>query len=399
MRVLTGRKKPRHFVQELRGVIYELVNKQLKVFLDITRERPNFIHQPGHGTGFGSFAFHPEFYKNGLFYTTHSEPAHTAPADFAFADSLTVTMQWVLTEWKMANPAAATFSGTGREMMRINVLTQIHGVQEINFNPLAVPGSADYGLLYLSVGDGGAAEQGAYFLCNSNTTIWGSILRINPRGRNSKNKKYGIPAINPYASDNNPKALGEIYARGFRNPNRFTWAPDGKMLIADIGLKNAEELNIGKAGADYGWPAREGTFLVNYRGEMEIVYALPKDDAKFNYTYPVAQYDHDEGDAFSGGFLYTSNAIPLLKGKYIFGDIVNGRVFFVNYNQLKPGRQTPIQEMDLQLGGKAITLLGTTAHKKADLRFGLGPGQKLYFFTKTDGRIYQVTGCSPKPGT
>jgi hypothetical protein len=171
------------------------------------------------------------------------------------------------------------------------------------------------------------------------------------------------------------------------------------MLIADIGLKNAEELNIGKAGADYGWPAREGTFLVNYRGEMEIVYALPKDDAKFNYTYPVAQYDHDEGDAFSGGFLYTSNAIPLLKGKYIFGDIVNGRVFFVNYNQLKPGRQTPIQEMDLQLGGKAITLLGTTAHKKADLRFGLGPGQKLYFFTKTDGRIYQVTGCSPKPGT
>jgi glucose/arabinose dehydrogenase len=394
MRVLTSGKKDRHFIQELRGYIYEIENKQLRVFMDIRRERPGFISEPGLATGFGSFAFHPEFYKNGLLYTTHTEAANTAPADFAYADTLRVTLQWVLTEWKMKDPGARTFAGTGREMMRVNMMTQMHGVQEITFNPLARPGSPDYGLLYIGIGDGGAAERGAYFICDSNKTVWSSVLRIDPQGRNSKNGQYGIPAINPYARDNDPNTLGEVFARGFRNPNRITWAPDGQMLISDIGLTKVEELNIGTPGADYGWPAREGTFLLHFKGKMDRVYALPEDDQKFNFTYPVAQFDHDEGNAFSGGFVYQGPDMPLLKGKYVFGDIVSGRVFFVKTDQLKIGQQSPIQELKLSLGGKVITLRQTTANKKTDLRFGLGPKQELYLFTKTDGRIYQVVNCS-----
>jgi len=329
-------------------------------------------------------------------YTTHTEKAHAAPADFTFPDTLRNSLQWVLTEWKMKDPSAATFAGTGREMMRIDMMTPIHGVQEITFSPLAKPGDPDYGLLYIGIGDGGAAENGGYFICNSNKTIWSSVLRLDPKGRNSKNGKYGIPASNPFAQDNDPTTLGEVYVRGFRNPNRITWAPDGKMLISDIGLTNIEELNIGKAGADYGWPAREGTFLLNYKGKMDRVYALPKDDSKYQYTYPVAQFDHDEGNAISGGFVYNGTAIPTLKGKYIFGDVVSGRVFFVENSQLKLGQQTPIQELDLQVAGKEITLQQTSGNKKTDLRFGLGPKQEIYIFTKTDGRIYKVIGCSPK---
>ncbi|MDB5262578.1 MAG: cytochrome, partial [Adhaeribacter sp.] len=123
MRVLSNGKKERHFIQELRGLIYEMENNKLRVFMDITKERPGFIPQPGLATGFGSFAFHPEFYKNGLFYTTHTEKANAAPADFAFADTLKVTLQWVLTEWKMKEPNSATFAGTGREMWRVNMMT------------------------------------------------------------------------------------------------------------------------------------------------------------------------------------------------------------------------------------------------------------------------------------
>lgn len=394
MRVLSGGKKDRHFIQELRGIIYEMEGQKLRVYMDIAKERPGFIPQPGLATGFGSFAFHPEFYKNGLLYTTHTEKANAAPADFAFADTLKVGLQWVLTEWKVQDPNAATFAGTGREMWRMNMMTPIHGVQEITFNPLAKPGTPDYGLLFIGVGDGGSAEAGAYFVCNSNKTIWSSVLRIDPKGRNSKNGKYGIPATNPFAQDNNPTTLGEVYVRGFRNPNRITWGPDGKMLITDIGLNNIEELNIGVAGADYGWPAREGTFLLNYKGKMDRVYALPEDDKKYNFTYPVAQFDHDEGNAISGGFVYTGNSAPMLKGKYIFGDIVNGRVFFVEYNQLKLGQQAPIQELDLEVAGKEINLRETSASKKTDLRFGLGPKNELYIYTKADGRIYKVVGLS-----
>ncbi|WP_423149618.1 PQQ-dependent sugar dehydrogenase [Rubrolithibacter danxiaensis] len=392
MTVLPG-KKDRVFIQELRGVIYEMDNKELKIFMDIRKERPGFIDAPGLATGFGSFAFHPDFYKNGLFYTSHTEKANVAPADFAFADSIPVTLQWVLTEWKITDPNVATFAGTGREIMRVNMVNFIHGMQEITFNPLAKPGSPDYGLLYIGIGDGGAAEAKYPFICNSPRTIWSSVLRIDPLGRNSKNKQYGIPASNPFAKDNNPNTLAEIFCRGFRNPNRISWAADGKMIISDIGLTNIEELNIGKAGADYGWPAREGTFLLNYKGQMDRVYPLPENDKKFNYTYPVAQFDHDEGNAISGGFVYNSSRVPVLKDKYIFGDIVSGRVFFVENSQLIPGKQTPVKEVKIELDGQKTTFRESTGNKKTDLRFGLGLKNDLYIFTKSDGRIYLVKNC------
>lgn len=393
-RVTPDRVHPdRVFLQELRGLLYEVVGRELRVAMDIRPLRPQFIHAPGLGTGFGSFAFHPEFSRNGLLYTTHTEPAGTAPADFAYADSIRVALQWVLTEWNIDNPAGATFAGPGRELLRINVVTPIHGVQEIAFNPLARPGTPDYGLLYVGIGDGGATEHGYAHLCADKRHAWGSVLRLDPQGRNSRNGRYGIPAGNPFATDS--AAVGELFCRGFRNPNRLSWTPDGKLLVTDIGQANAEELNVALAGADYGWPAREGTFGINPRANMKHVYALPPDDATSRYVYPAAQYDHDEGTAISGGFVYTGRAVPALHGKYVFGDVVNGRVFFVETHALQPGGLAPIQELDLTVASRPTTLQQETRAKKTDFRIGVGPGGELFFFTKTDGKLYRVTGCDP----
>jgi mono/diheme cytochrome c family protein len=391
MRVLPG-KKERTFIEDLRGKLYELNGKQLIEAMDISKQRPAFISSPGLAAGFGSYAFHPNFYKNGLLYTTHTEKARSATADFFYSDSIPVAVQWVLTEWKINNPKSGVFAGESRELWRIDMPTQIHGVQEITFNPLSKPKDLDYGLLYVGIGDGGSAENGFAFLCNSNTQIWSSVLRIDPRGNNSKNGRYGIPSINPFSNDNDEKTLGEIFARGFRNPNRMSWTADGKMLISDIGLNNVEELNIGKAGSDYGWPAREGTFLLNYKGKMNKVYALPADESKYNFVYPVAQFDHDEGNAISFGYAYEGN-IGSLKNKYIFGDIVSGRVFYVNTEELELGKQAQILEFDLSFNGVPSTFKITTANAKTDLRFGLGADKQYYLFTKTDGKIWKVIGC------
>src|SRR5688500_5407360 len=162
------------------------------------RCKPKFIHQPGLATGFGSFAFHPDFANNGLFYTTHTEPPRSGIADFFYDDSIKVTLQWVLTEWKTTMPAADTFSGTGRELFRINMLTQLHGVQDIEFNPYAKPGEDDYGQLYIGVGDGGSVENGHAELVHRRERIWGTVLRINPGGKNGRQNRYGIPASNPF---------------------------------------------------------------------------------------------------------------------------------------------------------------------------------------------------------
>ncbi|MFN8344589.1 MAG: PQQ-dependent sugar dehydrogenase [Spirosomataceae bacterium] len=387
-------KKDRLFMVDLRGKLYEMEGKELRVFMDIAKEIPAFIPAPGLGTGLGSFAFHPDFYKNGLFYTTHTEKGKAAVPDFGYADSIKVTLQWVLREWKVADPNAASFSGTGRELFRVNMVSPIHGVQEVTFNPLAKPGSPDYGLLYIGVGDGGATENGYYFLCNDKTHVWSSVLRIDPQGTNSRNGRYGIPPDNPFVKETG--AVGEVYCRGFRNPNRIVWAPDGKMLITDIGQSQIEEINLGKAGADYGWPEREGTFVINPRGKMSVVYNLPSTDASFGYTYPAAQYDHDEGNAISGGFVYSSAAIPSLQGKYIFGDIANGRIFYAESSQLAWGQQAVIQELELQLNGQTTTLQQLTRQTKPDARMGEGLNGELYLFTKADGKIYKVSGCLGK---
>lgn len=392
MQVMPGGSN-RLFLEDLRGTLYELVGSSLRPYMSMPNERPNFIHAPGLATGFGSYAFHPDFMTNGLFYTTHTEKAGTAPADFAYADSIRVTLQWVLTEWKLGDPAAQTFSGTGRELMRVNVVSAIHGVQEITFNPLARPGSPDYGLLYIGIGDGGATENGYYFICKDRNRPWGKVLRIDPKGTNSRNGRYGIPAQNPYARANPSEALGEVFCQGFRNPNRISWTPDGKMLISDIGQAQMEELNIGVAGADYGWPEREGTFVMNYRGRMDKVYNLPKDDVTARYTYPVAQYDHGEGNAISAGFVYTG-PIPTLAGKYLFGDVVSGRVYSVDSRQLQLGKQAIIQELGIRVAGKAATFQQLSNSKKTDLRFGTGLNGDFYLYTKADGRIYKIKGCS-----
>ena len=89
----------------------------------------------------------------------------------------------------------------------------------------------------------------------------------------------------------------------------------------------------GAKGANYGWPIREGTFVTD-RFDDATLYALPANDAARNFTYPVAQYDHDEGNlarksAITGGFVYRGSAIPALQGHYVLGDIVTGRVFHV----------------------------------------------------------------------
>ena len=194
----------RLFIHDLRGKLYEIhEDHQLSAYIDLAQELPHFIDNPGKGTGFGSWAFHPDFEQNGLFYTTHFEPAGTAKADFPVPDSIKISMQGVLLEWRASNPDAALFSGTNRELIRVDMLGGGHTFQEVTFNPLATPGSTEFGKLYVGLGDASTALRGYPFLCGNKENIWGSVIRIDPAGSNSDNGSYGIPADNPFVNDPN----------------------------------------------------------------------------------------------------------------------------------------------------------------------------------------------------
>src|SRR5690606_24093676 len=181
------------------------------------------------------------------------------------------------------------FEVTEREMFRVNMVTGIHGMQEIAFRPHVKPGDSDFGKLFIGIGDGGSAENGYIFLADNPGTVWSTILRIDPLGSNSKNGHYGIPEDNPFVQA--PNKLPEVYAYGFRNPHRLTWDDQGRMLATCIGHHRIEEVNLILPGNNYGWPYREGTFVLNPYVNMSNVFPLPGKD-ETEYTYPIAQYDH-----------------------------------------------------------------------------------------------------------
>ncbi len=376
------------FILDQRGILYKQQKNNPVEWLNISKWKSSFINQPGLGTGFGSFAFHPGFAKNGLFYTTHTEAAHSKKADFAIPDSVGQTLQWVLCEWKAENPDGDHFSGTNRELMRIDMASGIHGMQEIIFNPAAKRGTQDYGQLYAGVGDGGSVENGYAFLTKHPERIWGTILRIDPSGNNSVNGQYGISNSNPFVKDS--LASREIYAYGFRNPNKITWTNEGLMLATNIGQANIEAIDLVQKGHDYGWPFREGNFEMHPGNMMNNLYPLPANDSNLHITYPVAVYDHDEGKAIEGGYEYHGKAVPALRGKYVFGDIPTGRLFYINIADIRQGRLAIVKEWFVSMKSKRVTLHDLCGQDRVDLRLATDAQGEIILSTKADGKIYRV---------
>jgi glucose/arabinose dehydrogenase len=390
----------RLFVNDQRGRIYRVQRGVAEAYFTIRGRVGAFVDQPGLGTGLHSFAFHPEFLTNGKLYTVHSENWNSGQADMRgpVAPLASGGQMSVLMEWTAENPSAATFAGNGRELLRVYFPGTIHCAQEISFNPVAVPGSEDYGLLYVCLGEGGGYLKGYWENEQRLDSPMGAVLRIDPAGSNSTNGQYGIPAGNPWATASDPTILREIYAYGFRNPHRINWdtGGTGRCYVGDIGERQIEELNLLEPGRNYGFPQREGTYVLDPRrpSENDVLYALPENDAQFGYTYPVAQYDHGEGLAIVGGPIYRGSLAPGLVGKVLFGDIVRGRIFVVEEDELQIGRQAPVKEVQLRQGGVLGSLPSFVGNSRADLRFGMDTAGELYIMTKTDGRIRRVIGSS-----
>lgn len=372
----------RMMINDQRVGIYEFINQKPQLYLDLKQQKPDMVSKPGWATGLGSFAFHPEFEKNGLFYTAHTEPGGTQPSDFGYTDSLKVFMQWVLTEWKMDDPNAKTFKGTDREIFRIDNSSQAHGMQELTFNSNSKKGDPDFGLLYIGYGDGGTAENRFAHIANhGGARVYSSILRINPAGKDGGNGNYGIPKINPFAGILGK--AGEVLAYGFRNPNRIFWDEKGNMFATDIGQHNIEEINLIEPGKFYGWPIREGRFMINPFGSFRSLYPLPKDDNKLGVSYPVIQLEHDEAAAIIGGYFMKAGQ---LKGKFLFGDIPTGRLFFADLNQ-KPNPE--VKSVKVIFEGKEVTMEELVGGR-VDLKFGIDAEKNVYIMSKNQGKIYRI---------
>jgi len=467
-----GRK--RLFVNDLNGPLYILdrETKKTTTYLDFNGlpGKPGIFHRLAIdqllASGFISFEFDPDYAHNGKFYTIHLEdpalPASNIPDHKNFpglnTPGYTVTppihtfgtteREAVLIEWTDINSSNSTFEGTARELMRLQYSGRVHPMADLMFNPTARPGEPDWRVMYIATGDGGNGEQTSSVRSNPQRLdmLVGKILRIIPDMKEhvdgstvSENGRYRIPKDNPFASK--PGARKEIWAYGLRNPHRLTWDvyPSDRtknyLIALVIGLRTWETVDIIHKGANYGYSLREGPQQLHGDNRLSSPPAndvIPvqidgaKTDGTVHPTYPVIAYGHSREAgviAIANGFVYRGNAITALRGKFLFGDITSGRIWWADMKEMLAAddgdpktmaamhdvkiawkdnvyrTMAPINEIEYHArGGKAEHLPGAerVPGGRSDLRLGMDAAGELYIMTKSDGMIRAVVGAASR---
>ena len=243
------------------------------------------------------------------------------------------------------------------------------------------------GLLMIAIGDGGDANDtgnGHASIGNGAdpTSILGTLIRIDPYGSNSNNGKYGIPEDNPFYG--HTTYLEEIYAYGFRNPWTFTQDPVTKEIYsADSGQNTIQEVNRILPGQNYGWRAKEGSFLFDpVSGNVGSLVNSPNIEGIVD---PIIEYDHDQGYAnIIGGHIYRGSMIPELNGAYVCGDYgpfqPPGELFYVeNLNTSPTLKRFKIGAIDREL--------------LSDVRaFSIDSSGEIYFVGNSEGQssLYKI---------
>ena len=172
------------------------------------------------------------------------------------------------------------------------------------------------GFLYFGLGDGGS---GGDPMGNGQNlaTLLGKMMRIDV-DHTDPGLQYAIPSDNPFVG--NGAARPEIWAYGFRNPWRFSFERGtGRLFCADVGQNSFEEIDLMQKGGNFGWNVMEGAHCFN----------PPSGCDTSGKVLPIAEYDHSEGIAVIGGYVYKGTDIPALTDLYLFADLASGNLWYL----------------------------------------------------------------------
>ena len=252
--------------------------------------------------GFLGMAFHPSFATNGYLYVHYTGRTNGA-------DGTTVLARYT----RSATNPAVFDPASAQVLLNFNQPYNNHNGGKLAFGP--------DGYLYLSLGDGGSANDPGNRAQNR-AVLFGKLLRLDVDAP-AAGLNYGIPPSNPYVG-NTQGFREEIYAYGLRNMFKFSFDRQTEALWgADVGQNAYEEVNLITSGGNYGWRVAEG-FVCN----------IPSTGCdRTGFTDPIHVYDHPNGAARSvtGGPVYRGTRNPDIAGLYLFGDYVTGQVWALSY--------------------------------------------------------------------
>jgi uncharacterized repeat protein (TIGR03806 family) len=180
------------------------------------------------------------------------------------------------------------------------------------------------GFLYISTGDGSSpSPPDSKSTGQDNSDLLASILRIDVDHPGATNA-YSIPVDNPFVD-----AIGsrpEIWAYGFRNPWRMNFdAETGWLWLGDVGWEMWEMIHRVERGGNYGWSIVEGPQSVRSEVIPGPTPILPA----------IASHSHIESRSITGGAVYRGKRLKGLRGAYIYGDYVTGKIWGLRYDGKK----------------------------------------------------------------
>jgi glucose/arabinose dehydrogenase len=261
-----------------------------------------------------------------------------------------------IVEYRMSGHDVDT--DTRRELLMIDQPFPNHNGGQLAFGP--------DGFLYIGMGDGGGQGDPNGRAQNTDELL-GKILRIDPT-LPSRDKPYGIPAGNPFATGG---GRPEIWIYGVRNPWRFSFdTATNDLWVADVGQNKIEEIdwlpasNEGAGrGANLGWSIKEG----------DTTFHDGTDPG--NLVDPVFEYSHEgQNCSISGGYVYRGRDIPALQGAYLFGDYCTADIRAL---VLQDGAVADERELGVSVASNSLS------------SFGQDLTGEVYVLS-TDGTVYRI---------
>ncbi|GEM_PF-899435 len=238
------------------------------------------------------------------------------------------------------------------------------------------------GLIYLTIGDAGAQSLG---WPQDLGLLAGKIVRITDTG--------GIPAGNPFTGPGTARCnvagvppagspagtkCQEVYSSGLRNPFRQAFDPNAtgvRFYVNDVGQHTWEEISEGPvAGANYGWPVREGPCVKDSDTDCA---------PQVGMTDPIHWYHHGpDGGAVTAGAFVPNGVWPAsYDGAYLFADYVFGKIY-----QLRPGGPNCRSCAPPTSAFEAVEF--ATIAQVVSMRFG--PDGALYYVTRDGSQVRRI---------
>ena len=285
-----GQDPRRIVVVERRGTIRMVRDGRplRRAFLDI---RPRV--SSGGERGLLSIAFPPDYALTGRFYVYYT----------ARSGALTID------EYRRsAGDIERADPRTRRLVMAVPHPNRNHNSGQLQFGP--------DGYMYAGMGDGGRSGDRDGHAQDPRTRL-GKILRFDPSG--TRPRQRSSPPDNPFIG--RPEVPPEIWAKGFRNPWRFSFDQlRGDLVIADVGQNEVEEIDFlprgTGGGQNFGWNQCEGSQAFPPSGRPRRGCSLP------GSIQPVLEHSHAAGYcSLIGGVVVRDRSLVGLYGRYIYGDL------------------------------------------------------------------------------